>query len=99
MTIEQQHAVTTLLGGFDVAVLLLLVVGIEVHQRSVLIGLLALDERLVLFKCEVFAVDILQQRKVFGAFVEVILRQHAVVDEYLQVVPLLFVLLTVLVED
>ena len=65
---------------------------------SVLVGLVGADDILVLLIGVSLAVYILQQREVLGAAVEVVLREHAVVYEELQVVPLLLILLAVLLE-
>ena len=77
----------------------LLVVGVEVYQVAVLVGLVVLDEGLVFLEGEVLAVYVLEEGEVLGAFVEVFLREHSVVDEDLQVVPFFLVLLAVLLED
>ena len=45
----------------------------------------------VFLESEVFALDIFEQGKVFGAVVEVIVAQHAVVNEEFQVVPFLLI--------
>ena len=98
MSVEQQHAVALVLSGFDEAVLLVLVLGIEVDQIAALVGLVVFDERLILLEGEVFTLDILEQGEVFGAVVEVGLREHTVVDEQLQVIPLLLIVLAVVLE-
>ena len=75
------------------------VVGIEVNQVPVFVGLLVLDECLVLVKREILTFHVFQQTEILGPFIEVFLRQHTVVDEDLQVVPFLLILLSVLLED
>ena len=98
--VAEQDAVALGLGGLDVGVLLLLVDGVEIDEVAVLVGLVVLDERAILVEGEVFALGVLHQRKVLGAVVEgVALGEHAVVDEELEVVPLLLILLAVLLED
>ena len=87
MTVEQQHAVTLILSGLDVRILLLLIGGVEINELVVLILLICLDERLVFIECEVLALRILKQSEVLGAIVETILREDTVVDEEFQVVP------------
>ena len=98
--VAEQDAVALGLGGLDVGVLLLLVDGVEIDEVAVLVGLVVLDERAILVEGEIFALGVLHQRKVLGAVVEgVALGEHAVVDEELEVVPLLLILLAVLLED
>lgn len=63
------------------------------------VRLLALDKFLIFLVSIVFAVHILEQGKILGLVVEVGLRQHTVVDKELQVVPLLFISLAVILED
>ncbi len=99
LTFHQEYRVTLLLGSLDVRVLLLLVVGIEIYQVAILIGLVVLDQGLVLLESEVLALYILQESEVLGTLVEVFLREHTVVDEDLEVIPFLLELLAVLLED
>ena len=98
LAVQQQHGVALVLGCLDVAVLVVLVRGIEVHELAILVGLVVLDERLVLLIGEMLALDILHQGEVLGTLVEVLLREHAVMDEELQVVPFLLIVLTVVLE-
>ena len=60
--------------------------------------MVVLDEGLVLLEGEVLALNVLEERELLGAIVKLLLRQHAVVDEELQVVPLLLVVLAVVLE-
>ena len=99
LSIEQEHGVALVLCSLDVAVLLVLVGGIEVDEIAVLVLLACLDERLVFVEGKVFALRVLHQRELLGAVIEILLRQDAVVDEELQVVPFLLVGLAILVED
>ena len=73
--------------------------GIEVDEGSVLVFLLAFDEFLVFVEGEEFAFNVLHECEVFGAVVEGLFGEHSVVDEEFQVVPFLFVFLSVFVED
>ncbi len=98
LAVHQQHAVALVLSGLDIRVLVVLVGGIEVYEVTVLVGLVVLDERLVLLHSEVLAVDILKQGEILGTVVEVLLREHSVVDEELQIVPLSLVVLAVVFE-
>lgn len=98
LAVEQQHAVAFVLRSLDIRILFLLVVGIEVDEFSVFISLVVFDKRLVLVECEVLTVDILEEGEVLGTVVEVLLREHAVVDEQLEVVPFLLIVLTVVFE-
>ena len=83
----------------DVGVLLLLVRGVEVDELVVLVLLRRLDQLAVLVEGEVLALRVLHQGELLGAVVESLFGEDAVVDEELQVVPLLLVLLAVLRED
>ena len=99
LPVEQQYAVAFVLGCFDVAVLGFLVLGIQVNQITVLVRLIVLDELLVFFEREVFTVTILKEGEVLGLVVEVVLCQHTVVDEDLDVVPFLLEFLAVVLEQ
>ena len=61
LSVEQQHRVALVLCGLNVAVLLILVGGIEVDEGVVLVLLTSLDERLVLIEGEVLALCILEE--------------------------------------
>ena len=58
-------------GGFDIAVLVLFVGGIEIDKLSLFVRLVVFDERLIFFEGEELALDILQQSKVFRFVIEV----------------------------
>ena len=77
----------------------ILVVGIQIDDLSVHVCLVVLDECCILLQCVVLAFSVLQQEVLFGLVVVVLLAQHAIVDEYLDVVPLLLEVLTLVLED
>ena len=83
MSVKQQHGVALRLGFFYICVLLVFVVGIEVHQCAIFVSLCVFDERFVLFEGEVFSLRVLEQCEVLGAVIESLVRQHTVVDEHL----------------
>ena len=99
MSVHQQHVVTLCIGGIDVAVLVVLVVGVEVDEVAILVCLFALDEGLVLLLGVELALRVLQQSERLGLVVEVALAEHAVVDENLDVIPLFLELLAVAFEN
>ena len=61
--------------------------------------MVVLDERLVLVEGILLAVGVGEEGKILSTVVEIFLRQHTVVDEDLQVVPLFFELFAVVLED
>ena len=75
------------------------IVGIQINQVAVFIGLAILDERLIFLKRVIFAVDIFQQCKVLRPLIEILLRQHAIMNKQLQAIPFLLISLAVLLED
>ena len=85
--------------SLDVGVLLIAVGSIEVDEVAILVGLVVLDEGLILLVGEVLVVGVGEQGKLLGLVIERLLGEHTVVDEELQVVPLLLVLLAVVLED
>ena len=99
LTVHEQYVVSFVLGRIDVSVLLVQVVGVEVNQTAVLVGLIILNQCLVFFESVILVVCILEQSKLGSLFIEIFLSQHTVVDENLQVVPFLFKFLTVVLED
>ena len=99
LAVQQQHIVALCLGRLDVGVLLLGVGSVQIDQIAIFVSLVGTDERLVLVVSVVLTIGVLQQGKFLRLLIEVVLRQHAVVDEDFQVVPLLLKLLAVVLED
>ena len=99
LAVHEQYVVAFVLGRIDVSVLFVQVVGVEVNQATVLVGLIILNQCLVFFEGVILVVCILEQSKLGSLFIEIFLSQHTVVDENLQVVPFLFKFLTVVLED
>ena len=97
--VHHQHAVALCLGSLYVAVLLFLVGGIQIDEITVFVGLVVLYECAVFVEGEVLALCVLHHGEVLGAVVERRVAEHAIVDEYLQVVPFLLVGLAVFLED
>ena len=73
LSVHQQDAITLVLGRLDVGILLLHVVGVKVNQVSVLVGLVVLDERLVLFHREMLTLRVLHEREILRPVIEVLL--------------------------
>ena len=99
LSVKQQDIIALVVGRFNIAILLIFVVGIEIDEVALLVGLSVLDERLVLLESEVFSFGVFQQSELLGAVIEIVLSKHAVVDEYLEVIPLVLKVLAVLCED
>ena len=99
LSVEQQYAVTLVLSSLDIGVLLFLVCGVEIDELVVLVLLISLDECLILVEGELFAFCIFHQSEVLGTIIESFFCKDTIVDEELQVVPLLLILLAVLLED
>jgi len=80
-------------------VLGVLVGGIEVDQLSILVGLVVLNQLLVFVQRKLLAIHIAQQAAFLGFFPKLLFGQDAVLDEDFQVVPFLFILLAVVLEQ
>ena len=90
LAVEQQHVVAFVVGGFDIVVLSCGIGGIEIDYAAFGIGLRGFDEGLVLIKCIVMALGILEEHKFHGSVAEFLVGKHAVDDKYADVVPFLF---------
>ena len=99
LSVHDEDVVAAILGRLDVAVLLVRVGGVEVDDAAFLIGLLGGDQLAILLEGVIGAVDVLEQGELRGAVVELLVAEHAVLDEELQAVPLLFEGLAVVLED
>ena len=73
LSVEQQHVVALALGALYEAILSLLVGGIQIDEVAFLVGLVVLDERLILLVGVVLAIHVLEEGKIFGAVVEIVL--------------------------
>ncbi len=99
LAVEQKHTVTFCLGIFYICILRLLVVCVEIYRHVVLVGLVVFYQCAVFVKSVILAVNILEKGKIFCAVVEIGLRKHSVVYEYLQIVPFALKILTVVLEN
>ena len=95
---HQQHIISLILGSLDIAVLLIFVVGIQINQIAILIRLAILYQGLILFEGIILVVRIGKKGEILCSIIEILLCEHSVVDEDFQIVPLLFKLLTVVLE-
>ena len=98
LVVHEQDAVALVPGGLDVSELFLPVGGVEIYQALVLVGLVGLDEFPVLLICEIGAVRVLEEGHLLHPGVEILLGEHSVVDEELDIVPLPLELLAVTLE-
>ena len=99
MAVEQQYAIPLCFSRFDVAKLLVLVGSVEVDKVAVFVCLIVLNQLLILIVSEVLAFNVFQQGIVLSLIVEVLFREHAIVDEQFQVIPLLLKVLTIRLKD
>ena len=99
LAVHQQDVVALVLRGLDPAVLLGGLGGVEVDHVLILVGLVRLDGRAVVLQAEVLAFGVLEEGELEGALAELLVGEHAVLDEELDVVPLLLELLALLLED
>ena len=96
--VHQQHIVALLLRLGDIGVLLLGVVGIEVDDVLVLVGLQGLDFIAVVVQTEELSLGVFQQSELQCTFTELLVGQHAVLHKNLDVVPLVLKVLAVVLE-
>ena len=75
------------------------IVGVEIDELSVFVRLLVLDEFIVFIQCVVFAFRVFEQEVTLCLVVVILFAEHTVVDEYLDVVPLLLELFAFILED
>ena len=95
LSVKQQHAIAFSLSPLNVAILLIAVSGIQVNQVAILVSLVVLNEVAIFVKGKVLALNILEQSIRFSLVIKVVFREHTIVDEQLQVIPLLLKILTV----
>ena len=59
LAVHQQDTVTIILGFLDIGVLANSVVGVEINEVTVLVGLIVLDEALIFLQCVILALAVL----------------------------------------
>ena len=99
LAVHQQHVIALVGSRLDVGILCLLVGSIQADEVALLVGLLALDELAVVLNLEVLAVAVLEQGELEARLTELLVAQHAVLDEDLDVVPLLLELVGLVLGD
>ena len=98
LAVHQQHVVAEFLGGFYLGVLCFGIGCIERNYLLVLVGLFCLDALAVILETEILSVGVLQQGKVHRSLAELLVGEHAVFYEELEVIPFLLELLALLLE-
>ena len=93
LTVHNQHVVALGLGRLYIGVLVVGRLRVKEHEFVVLVGLLLLDGGRIFLQAEILLVGILQQIEFLGAFGEFLVGKHPVLDKNLEVVPLLFEIL------
>ena len=99
LAVHQKDIITLGLSCLDERVLCLLVCRIKKHDLVVLICLLPCHCSLVILDAEILVLSVLEKAELHSPVAELLVREHSVLDEELEVVPLLFELLTLVSED
>ena len=97
--VHQEDIIAFVLRSLDIGVLCLRISGIEEDKLLVLVRLFSLNGFPVVVDAEVFALGILEQAEFHGPLAELLVAQHPVLNEELEVVPLLFKGLALVLED
>ena len=98
LTIQHHYVITLLFCSLDVGVLLHLVGGVEIDQITIHVGLLAFYQCAVLIKRIVAVVDVAEEEELLRRFEELLVGQHAIFDEDLDVIPFPFISLAIFFE-
>ena len=88
LAVHQEHVIALGLGSLHIGVLAFDVRRIQVHALLVLVSLVAFHGSLVFIEREELAVRVLEEGELHRAVAELLVREHAVLDEELEVVPL-----------
>ena len=79
--------------------MLVFVGGVEENYAVVLVGLVVLDDILVLVECEILALGVFVEEEVFGEVVEFLVGEHTVLDKEFEVVPFFLKIVAVVFEN
>ena len=98
-TIEQEYAVALILRCTDIAVLTIRILRVEMDHLLVLIGLVALDQGLVLLECVVLLISVLEEQDTLSPLCKFLIRQHTILHEEIECRPLLLKSGTIRLEE
>ena len=98
LAVHQKHIIPFVLRRLDESVLLVSVGCIEVNDLLVLVGLVVSHGLAVVLKGEILAVGVLQEGKLQRPLAELLVGEHAIFNEQLEVVPLLLPRLALVLE-
>src|SRR5690606_26868029 len=96
--VEQQNVVSVILSSSDVAVLSILVEGINSHPNAVFIGLIVFDLLQIFIYRRKFILRVFEKCGIFHPIVKLLIADHTVLDKYTDILPFILKLLTILVE-
>ncbi len=99
LTVHHKHVIPLFRSRMYVGILSHPIGRVEIHHIAVLIGLLTLYQSAVFLKRIEFALGILHKAELHRRLAEFFIRQHSILDEYPDVVPLVLEVLTVGLED
>ena len=97
--IHKEHVVALLAGTPDVGVVAVGVLRVEDDEIAILVGLRVFDEVFVLVKRVVLAIEIAEEGEGCSPVVELLVGEHAELNEELDVVPLLLIVGALVLEE
>ena len=89
LAVHQKHIISFVPGTFDIWILRLDIRRIQQDKLLVLVSLLRLNSFPVLVYAEILAICILEQTELHRPLTELLVTEHTVFDEQLEVVPFL----------
>ena len=92
LSIHQQHIISFALDCLNIRVLLFYIRGIQEYHLIIFIRLVSFNQVLVLFIREIFPFRVLEQEDGLGSLGKFFIRQHTILDENLQIIPLFLVI-------
>ena len=99
LAVHHKYIVSAVGGGINICELSNRISRIEINHVTILVGLGSFDECAVLFKSVIFVFGIFQKCELHGCITEFLVGEHAILDKYFDVIPLLFKIGTVITED
>ena len=99
LAVHQEHVIAFVLCSLDECILAVHICRIKEDCLLVLVSLLPFYRLLVVVDAEILAFCGLEKGELHRTLAEFLVREHAELDEELEIVPLLFELLTLVPED
>src|SRR5690554_2559893 len=95
ISIHQKNIVAFIFSSFNKSILYILIGSVEINKLTFFICLIRFNDLCILLEREIFVVGIFKQSNFSCSIVKLLFREHSILDEEFQIIPLLFKYFTI----